>query len=155
MVLLEYCRACKLCCNGETGYEFELFLSPAEEKALRKAGYEFETEEVVGGFVVSYGRDNCPFLDDSSGCKLSKKLKPLDCTIFPLIFKFRNSRLGLYMSGECPYFSKLTKEEIDQSVKELEKGLESWSDDSKRAYTRRIETTKNSEIKLEDVLDGM
>ena len=122
---------------------------------LKEAGYEFEAEEIVGGYVVSYGIDNCPFLDDKTGCILPKDLKPLDCTVFPLLFKFKNNRLEIYVSGECPHLFKLNKEQIDESIKELEKGLKNWSDDSKRAYTRRIETTRNSEIKLEEFLNGM
>jgi Fe-S-cluster containining protein len=114
MVSFKVCKECKgKCCTGPyiTPNEYKRIVEETHSPCFAlKRGKLLKIME-VGGI--------CPYLG-KLGCNLIKR--PLSCRVYPLM----PTRDGWIIRESCPFWMKITKEEIEAVKKDFEKDKEEW-----------------------------
>ena len=119
------CASCKFCCSFRRQSLWETPLFDAATTEVLRAQYPHARFRPVGAhsFTIdlqeSYKSDDaeeeapCPFLDSVTGCILDAKLKPFDCSIWPLRAVRRASGdVVVALTPTCPAINKVPQERI-------------------------------------------
>lgn len=129
----DICRICLgKCCQPP------IFLGQKDVEKLRKAGKQFNYKKAknAGFDLVSDGK--CPFLKIGKGCTLDRDLKPIDCVLYPLVFKIKeDGSIEYYLNKGCPYFKDVPNDWIEETKKWIQTKMDEWSSQEKDAYYKR------------------
>ncbi len=148
----ELAGLCALC-DGKCCLGSKLSVSSKELSRLSKK-HKFESAVLSskeGSLnVILFEDGKCPFLGEKNGlvrCILSGKDRPLSCRLFPLTFRYEESKLEFYPSSYCPYqkeaneLSEWASRTMDTATEELEE----WTEGEKKfrsEYHERIHKKK-------------
>ena len=123
----ETCASCKFCCSFRRQSLWEtpifsekemLFLSEKfPEVKFISRGNSF-TYDLSGEYKTNNPEEEakCPFLNEKTGCILSKTEKPFDCSIWPLRVVKKNEEIKIVLDNVCPAFKNIPIEEIRDLV---------------------------------------
>ena len=90
-------------------------------------------------------KGKCPFLSEK-GCVLPEKLKPFDCKLFPLAFKYENKQIKFFLNKKCPFIDRIPKSWIRKTKKWALKELRNWNEEEKITYSKIIEKYPPSQL---------
>ncbi len=115
------CASCRLCCNFQRSSAWETpVLEPRCVELLRSMDVPLEDRE-DGGLTLALQFDSssvgelalCPLLDSSSGCRLPRELRPLECRLWPLrLMRLDSGELGLAFYSACPGLASVSREAL-------------------------------------------
>ena len=135
------CKKCNgKCCKLNvmlTKKDLEKLKDKVDLKDFKKYGKDI---------YVFWGR--CPFLDIKKGCRLSEKLKPFDCKLFPLTFMYKKGKTKIFLNKKCPYTEEIPEKWINRTQKEVLKELKYWTKEEKETYTDLIKNHSSSKLVL-------
>lgn len=136
-----FSKICKQC-GGECCY-FDVFLSKNDLRKLGPFKFHFRTRKNNSGFTTFYkNAGTCPFLKKNRGCILPENRKPLDCSLFPLTFFYKNKRIKFYANKDCAFLHKIPKTWIIRTKKLARRELKHWSEKEKRSLSKYVEEHK-------------
>ncbi len=115
------CASCRLCCHFLPSSVWETpALEPSCATRLREQGV-FLVERLDGGETVglSFSSDcpqetaDCPLLDKSSGCRLPREERPLECRLWPLrLMRGSSGQVVVACYTACPGIAAVSREEL-------------------------------------------
>ena len=110
-----FCKNCARCCIGNGTY-----LSEEELDTIKKTT-EVNAVREWNLFRLIPVNGKCQFLKDD-GCFL--KYKPLSCEIYP----FLPTKKGWVVRTICPFWHKLTSDDLEKVKREFEGRKSQWMD---------------------------
>ncbi len=114
------CATCRLCCNFLPESRWELpALEPACAAHLRSLGVPLDVRP-EGGETLALPLSpcpaeaaNCPLLDASSGCRLPRDSRPLECRLWPLrLMRTPQGELVVACYRSCPGLAEVDEESL-------------------------------------------
>lgn len=140
------CKKCDgKCCKTVT------FLSQDDVKRLQECKTEFsQNKEFLHrkknhSFLV-LNKGKCPFLTEHKGCQLKESCRPLECLLFPLVFKYDKGKLRFYLNKKCPYLREISKKWVSKTKQWAANKLQQWTKEELSEFSKIIDNHPGSHL---------
>jgi len=88
----------------------------------------------------------CSFLDPVKGYKLKEACRPLECLLFPLVFKSEKNDIRFYLNKKCPYLKEISKKWVSETTKWADSRLKHWKKAEKESFSKIIGNHPSSHL---------
>jgi Fe-S-cluster containining protein len=142
MEIGEVCQICgQQCCRktekfGKIALSEKDYQKIKEETSCKDFVYKVESEN--GWIYLAKIKDNnCIFLEENGKCSIHS-IKPLDCRIYPVLFRYQKGDIIFFISDRCPFHEQVPSEYVKKAKEEAEKELKTWSEKNLIGYTEIV-----------------
>lgn len=88
-------------------------------------------------YLIKIKNNNCIFLKENGKCSIHA-VKPLDCKIYPVLFKYKNGDITFFISERCPFHDQVTPNFVEGAKKEALNELKKWNEENLIGYTEIV-----------------
>ncbi|MBU7022969.1 MAG: YkgJ family cysteine cluster protein [Theionarchaea archaeon] len=88
-------------------------------------------------YLMEIHDEKCIFLQDDGKCSINS-FKPLDCKIYPLLFRYSNEEITFFVSSRCPFHHQVPREFVEGAGREAQEELEQWSEENLKGYSEIV-----------------